>query len=127
MNDYLSFYGNYSYQAEPEPEGFDLSELNLPAEYRFNVGLALNYSRFFGNLAVSYSDAAFWQDVLDARYAGTTEAYTLINGGVGYKWNDRFTTAVKVINLGNDDVQQHAFGDILKRQVMAELRVSFAR
>ena len=127
MNEYVSLYANYSYQAEPEPEGFDLSELNLPAENRFNVGLGLNYNRFFGNVAVSYSDSAFWQDVLDARYAGTTEAYTLINGGVGYKWNDRFTTALRFINLGNDDVQQHAFGDILKRQVMAELRVNFAR
>jgi len=127
MNEYVSLYANYSYQAEPEPEGFALSELNLPAENRVNVGLGLNYNRFFGNVAVSYSDAAFWQDVLDARYAGTTEAYTLINGGVGYKWTDRFTTALKVINLGNDDVQQHAFGDILKRQVMAELRVNFAR
>jgi iron complex outermembrane receptor protein len=127
VNEYLSLYANYSYQAEPEPEGFDLSELNLPAENRLNVGLGLNYNRFFGNIAVSYSDSAFWQDVLDARYSGTTEAYTLINGGVGYKWNERFTTAVKVINLGNDDVQQHAFGDILKRQVMAELRVNVAR
>ena len=26
---------------------------------------------------VSYSDSAFWQDVLDDRYHGTTEAYTL--------------------------------------------------
>lgn len=127
MNQYINLFANYSYQAEPEPEGFALSELNLPAENRLNVGVGLNYDRFFGNVAVSYSDSAFWQDVLDARYAGTTEAYTLINGGLGYNWNDRFTTAVKVINLANDDVQQHAFGDILKRQVMAELRVKFGR
>lgn len=127
MNEYVSFFANYSWQAEPEPEGFDLSELNLPPENRFNVGVGLNYNRFFGNVAVSYSDSAFWQDVLDARFSGTTEAYTLINGGLGYRWNDRFTTSVKFINLGNDDVQQHVFGDILKRQVMAELRVNFAR
>jgi iron complex outermembrane receptor protein len=127
VNRYVNLFANYSYQAEPEPEGFDLSELNLPAENRFNAGLGFSYQRFFGNVAVSYSDSAFWQDVLDARYSGTTDAYTLINGGFGVRWNDRFTTSVKAINLANDDVQQHVFGDILKRQIMAELRVTFAR
>ena len=30
--------------------------------------------------AVSYQDEAYWQDVLDSRYAGTTDAFTLVNG-----------------------------------------------
>ena len=127
VNQYVTVFANYSYQAEPEPEGFDLSELNLPAENRFNAGLGFTYDRFFGNLAISYSDSAFWQDVLDARYSGSTEAYTLINGGFGFRWNDRFTTSLKGINLANEDVQQHVFGDILKRQLIAELRVNFTR
>jgi iron complex outermembrane receptor protein len=127
VNRYVNLFANYSYQAEPEPEGFDLSELNLPPENRFNAGVGFSYQRFFGNIAVSYSDSAFWQDVLDARYSGTTDAYTLVNGGFGVRWNDRFTTSVKAINLANDDVQQHVFGDILKRQIMAELRVTFAK
>lgn len=127
LNQYVSLFANYSWQAEPEPEGFALSELNIPAENRVNAGIGLNYNRFFGNVSVSYSDSAFWQDVLDARYAGTTEAYTLINGGVGFRFNDQLTLALKGINLANDDVQQHVFGDIMKRQLMAELRVNFAR
>ncbi|HJR60482.1 MAG TPA: TonB-dependent receptor [Vicinamibacterales bacterium] len=128
LNQYLNLFANYSYQAEPEPEGFDLSELNLPAENRFNAGIGFSYDRFFGNVAVSYSDSAFWQDVLDARFSGRTEGYTLINGGFGVNWmGDRFTTSIKGINLANDEVQQHAFGDILKRQIVAELRVNFAR
>ena len=127
FNQYLNVFGNYSYQAEPEPEGFLLSELNIPAENRFNAGVGVNYNRLFGNVSLSYSDSARWQDVLDARYAGTTEAYTLVNGTIGYRWNNRFTTAIKAINLGNDEVQQHVFGDIMKRQIMAELRVNFVR
>ena len=128
VNQYVNLFANYSYQAEPEPEGFDLSELNLPAENRFNAGFGFTYHRFFGNLAVSYSDSAFWQDVLDARFSGRTDGYTLVNGGFGVKWmGDRFTTSIKGINLANDEVQQHAFGDILKRQIVAELRVNFAR
>ena len=34
----MSGYVNYSFQAEPEPHGFDISELNLPARHRFNIG-----------------------------------------------------------------------------------------
>jgi hypothetical protein len=30
-----------------------------------------------------------------------------------------------VINLGNQDIQSHVFGDIIKRQVIGELRVLF--
>ena len=75
---------------------------------------------------MSYSGDAFWQDVLDARYHGTTDAYTMINGGFGVKWiNDRITTSIKGTNLGNQKIQQHVFGDIVKRQIVGELRVNF--
>ena len=128
LNQHVNLYANYSWQGEPEPEGFALSEMNIPAENRFNTGVNFNYSRFLGNFSVSYSDAAFWQDVLDARYAGTTEAYTLINAGFGVKWaGDKLTTSVKVVNLANDEIQQHIFGDVMKRQFVFELRVNFPR
>jgi outer membrane receptor protein involved in Fe transport len=127
LNGHLSVFTNYSYQATPEPTGFDISELNLPAKNRFNAGGNLSCGRFFGNLSVSYSDSAFWQDVLDDRYHGITEAYTLVNAGFGVKWGtgDRVTTSVKVTNLANQNIQQHVFGDITKRQVVGELRVHF--
>ena len=105
---------------------FALTELNLPAKNRFNLGVNFNRSRYVGDLVVTYSDSAFWQDVLDDRYHGTTKAYTLVNGGFGVKWaNNRVTTAVKGTNLANQRIQQHVFGDIIKRQVVAELRVNF--
>jgi hypothetical protein len=124
---YANVFVNYSYQATPDPEGFDISELNLPAKNRFNVGAGFNYRRFLGNLSISYSDGAFWQDVLDDRYHGTTESYTLVNAGFGVKWGprDRITTSIKATNLGNQNVQQHVFGDITKRQIVGELRVQF--
>ena len=126
LNTNVDFFANYSFQAEPEPDGFDISELNLPPENRFNVGVRFNNRRALANLSVSYTDSAFWQDVLDDRYHGTTDAYTLVNGGFGLRWFDgQLTTSVKVINLGNQEVQQHVFGDILKRQWVGELRVVF--
>jgi outer membrane receptor protein involved in Fe transport len=126
INPSVGAFANYSFQARPEPHGFDITELNLPAKNRFNIGFNFNRDRWLGDLTVSYAGKAFWQDVLSDPYHGTTDAYTLINGGAGVKWaKNRLITSVKVINLANRDVQQHVFGDILKRQVVGELRVQF--
>jgi outer membrane receptor for ferrienterochelin and colicins len=127
INNRFDVFANYSWQDEPNPEDFDLSELNIPPAHRFNAGVAFTQGKFLANLSITYTDKAFWQDVLNAPYSGTTDSYTLLNGGVGYRWNDRFTTTLKAVNLTNDDVQQHVFGDILKRQVMAELRITVGR
>jgi outer membrane receptor protein involved in Fe transport len=125
LNRYVGMFVNYSYQAKPEAN-FALSELNLPAKNRFNVGFNFNRDRFLGDVNVTYSDSAFWQDVLDDRYHGTTESYTLVNGGFGVKWMDNhFTTSVKGTNLTNQTIQQHVFGDIIKRSIVGELRVNF--
>ena len=125
INRNVGMFVNYSYQATPSAN-FALSELNLPAKNRFNVGVNFNSGRFLGDLNVSYSDSAFWQDVLDDRYHGTTDSYTLVNGGVGVKWlNDRITTSIKGTNLANQRIQQHVFGDIIKRSMVGELRVNF--
>jgi len=127
FNDNVSLYANYSWQGEPEPEDFDLSELNIPAEHRFNAGFNFIVNRFLGSLGVSYSDEAFWQDVLDARYHGTTDAYTLVNASAGIRFGARnnIQLMLKGTNLTNEDIQQHIFGDIIKRQFAGELRISF--
>ena len=125
VNRAVNVFANYSYQAEPEPD-FALSEINLPPQNRFNAGFNFSQSRFTGNLSVSYVDDAFWQDVLDARFAGPTDAYTQVNGALGVKFaGDRVTASVKVINLTDEDIQSHVFGDFLKRQVIGELRFQF--
>jgi len=130
VNKYVNVFANYSYQWKPVakelPPGTSIADINWPAKNRFNTGFDFSYSRFLGNLSVNYNDEAYWQDVLDVRYAGTTEAYTLVNGTVGVRWYDnRITTSLKVTNLGNQEVQQHIFGDILKRQIVGEVRVGF--
>ena len=125
INRYFGAYANYSFQAEPTAN-FPLTELNLPAENRVNVGFNFTRSRFIGDFNVSYSDGAFWQDVLNDPFHGTTESYTLVNGGFGVRWaGDRLTTSIKGTNLANQDIQQHVFGDIIKRSVVGELRVNF--
>lgn len=122
---HLSAFANYSYQATPDVD-FDLSEINLPPTNRFNIGFNFSRDRYIGDLTVTYTGGAYWQDVLDDRYHGTTDPYTLVNGGAGVRWaHNRLMTSVKVINLFNDNALEHVFGDILKRQVVGELRVQF--
>jgi iron complex outermembrane receptor protein len=117
---------NYSWQGTPDPKDFDLSELNIPAKNRMNAGFTYSHGRYLGDLSVNYSGSAFWQDVLDDPFHGTTKGYTLVNGGVGVRWSkNHVTTSLKVVNLANQSVQQHVFGDILKRQVVGEMRVRF--
>ena len=135
VNRFLSVFANYSYQWMPEiedfPAGLSINDINWPAKNRFNIGFNANTRRYLGNLSVSYTDQAYWQDVLDARYAGYSDAYTQVNvtGGVKFgtrsKTRDQYVLALKVVNLFNQEIQQHIFGDIFKRQVSGELRVSF--
>ena len=122
----VNVFVNYSYQADPVIEGFDPREANSPANNRFNAGFNVSHGRFLGNLDLSYSGSAYWQDVLDLRYAGTTDAYTLVNGAFGVRWaREKVVTSLKVTNIGNKEVQQHIFGDVLRRQVVGEVRFNF--
>jgi len=130
VNQYINVFTNYSFQAKPVaedlPPGTTINDINWPAKNRFNAGFDFSRGRFLGNLLASYTGEAYWQDVLDLRYAGTTDAYTLINGGFGIRWaGARVITSLKFTNLANEDVLQHIFGDVLKRQVIGEVRLTF--
>ncbi len=121
----LNVFANYSYQADPDPD-FDISEVNLPPNNRFNVGFNYREGRYLANASLSWVDEAYWQDVLDARFHGPTDAYTQVNGAFGLAWMEgKLITTLKVINLFDQDIQTHVFGDFLPRQIIGELRVGF--
>jgi outer membrane receptor protein involved in Fe transport len=126
----LTAFANYSWQARPKildaPNPYPTVELALPPTHRFNVGASYNGQRYLANGSLNYSSRAFWSDVLTTPYHGFTDGYGLVNGSFGVKWaGGRITTSVKSTNLLNQDVQQHIFGDILKRSVTAELKFDF--
>lgn len=126
----VSAFANYSWQGDPEvlddPNPFPLAELSLPPTNRFNIGGAYNGARFLGSLGVNYSDGAFWSDVLTPTYHGFTDSYTLVNGSFGVRWaGGKVTTSVKVNNMLNQTVQQHVFGDLMRRSVTGEVRLDF--
>lgn len=124
-----SLWFNYSWQGEPRildaENPFPPTELGLPPTHRVNVGASLNGSRYVGNASVSTATRAFWSDVLTSEYHGWSEGYTLVNGSFGVRWSGgAVTTLLKVTNLFNQDIQQHIFGDILRRTVVGEVRFS---
>ena len=135
----ITGFANYSWQDAPEPcdanvwesctpgpNPFPTEELAFPATHRFNAGLSVNQRRWLGNVTVNYTSGAFWSDVLTADLHGRTDAYTLLGATLGLKWNGgRIVTSLKGTNLLNEDVQQHIFGDIMKRAVSGEVRLRF--
>ncbi len=124
LHRYVSVFANYTYQAKPKPKDFDISLLNLPPTNRFNTGLSFNHRRFLGDLSIMYVDKAYWRDV--TIYKGWTEAYTQINTTVGVPLaGGKCTLMLKVTNLTNKMIQNHVFGDLLKRQVVGEMRLRF--
>jgi outer membrane receptor protein involved in Fe transport len=119
----VSAFANYTWQADPHPTGFDVSELNLPPTHRFNAGTNAVHGRYFASVSGSFVDAAFWQDVLPG-YHGPTKPYTLIDGGFGVHSADgTMTVAIRGTNIVGKPVQQHVFGDIIRRTISGEVRV----
>jgi outer membrane receptor protein involved in Fe transport len=120
----IGLFANYSYQADPKVN-FDPLETNHPARHRVNAGVSYTDELVIASLSASSSTSAFWQDVLDARFHGTTPNWVVVNGSLGVKFgiDDRWHALVKATNLLNREVQQHIFGDVIKRQVILELQV----
>ncbi|MEM7582806.1 MAG: TonB-dependent receptor [Acidobacteriota bacterium] len=117
---------NYSFQEEPEATGIDPLEINSPPENRLNLSLAYNGERFFSDLNVNYVDEARWTDVLDARFHGITDSYTMTNLSVGVRLrNDQVTLSVIGTNIFDEEILQHIFGDIIARKVSGQISFRF--
>ena len=130
FNAALSGFANYSWQGKPEvlddPNPYPVVELALPPTNRTNLGMTYNGTRFLGSASVNYTDSAFWSDVLTSQYHGFTDAFTMVNGSFGIRWNDgRVTTSIKSTNIFNETIQQHVFGDLMRRSVAGEVRFDF--
>jgi outer membrane receptor protein involved in Fe transport len=132
FNPELSFFGNYSWQGTPrildEAAGqiaYPAGALGLPPTHRFNAGLAYDRGTFFANANVNHASRALWVDVLGADYHGFSDGYALLNAGLGVRLaNRKVMLSLKGTNLANQAIQEHIFGDVLKRSVVFELRFS---
>ena len=129
--DAVSLFANYGFQSDPVPTFPGLSpaealkEINIPSKHQVNLGVSFTTRRAYGTVSVSHATEAFWQDVLDSRFHGTTGAYTMVNGTFGLRFRDgRYSLAIKGTNLGNRQIQQPIFGDVLKRTLVAEFKIA---
>lgn len=120
---------SYTYQDEPEVTDDSGSpiplELGTPPENQFAIGLNAAQGIWFGSVGLTYTGSALWTDVLDQRFWGETDSYTLVNAALGVKLAGRYTFSVKANNLTDQEVKQHVFGDIIRRRVVGEVRASF--
>ncbi len=128
----LSVFANYSFQSDPRKVdakpgqiAYPIGEISIAPRSRYNAGISWNTRRLLGSASVNHADTAFWTGVLDPSYDGYSPAYTMLNASVGVKLaGGRITTSLKGTNLTNEKVQQHIFGDVLKRALFAEVRLS---
>ncbi len=130
FNAWLSGFANYSWQANPKSTDpsrpYPVDSLSVAPRNRWNAGLNWYHHRYLGSASVNHADQAFWTDVLGSTFSGFTGSYTMVNANLGVRWADgKVTTSVKGTNLFNQTIQQHVFGDILKRSLTAEVRVAF--
>lgn len=124
---YVSGHANYSWQARPESKGFDVFGINHPPRHRFNAGVDFDYGRYLGNASVGYVGSAYWNDVINVLYSGPSKAYTTVSVSGGVRWGEnwRYAAMLKIFNLANVQVQNHIYGDIIKRQIAGEFQVRF--
>ena len=129
----LNVFGNYSYQRLPEPLdpiGDPMrppsDTIHTPPRNRANLGASYNGPTWLGSLTVNHSDKAFFAQGVQPFYYGYSDAYTLVNVSVGRRWKQGWlTTNLKAINVLDEAVQQHVFGDVLRRTVMFEALFRF--
>jgi len=134
LTDNWGAFANYAFRAEPVPnfpglsEEEALKEINIPSKHLINLGVSYLSPTWYGTFTVSHASDAYWQDVLDSRYQGSTDPYTMVNLTVGRKFqNGRYSAALKVMNLFNEEIQQHIFGDVFRRQIVGEIGVWVGR
>ncbi len=127
LSRHFNAYANYSWQSDPSANtNIAASELNKPPTNRFNAGINFSSRRVLASVDINRQSDAYWQDVLDSSYAGWTDGFTLLNASIGLKLpSNKAVLQLKGNNLLNQEVMQHVFGDVIKRSVVAELRVTF--
>ncbi len=120
-----SWFGNYSYQAEPEVRGIPDGEINVPPTHRVNVGAGWDGVNAFANASLGYQSDAVWRDVLDARYWGPTDGFSSLGASVGYRLTDAITFSLTGTNLLDERIQQHVFGDIIGRRITSKVQFRY--
>ncbi|MGH9374089.1 MAG: TonB-dependent receptor [Vicinamibacterales bacterium] len=115
--------GTYSLQTTPEVESTGAAPVpvNLPPRHRASSRVSVDRGRIMGTAGVTFTDRAFWTDVL--AFQGWTDSFWLLDATLGVRFNrGRIAWLVKGTNLADRRVQHHIFGDVIRRRVTTEIR-----
>jgi outer membrane receptor protein involved in Fe transport len=126
-NDAVSTRTAYTYEDDPKVSN-DRStplQVNRPPHHQGSVLASVRQPRWFASAGATYTDKAFWADVLDSRFWGTTRAYVNANAAIGLFANAATQVAVKSTNILDRKIKEHVFGDIIRRKTTVELRYRF--
>jgi outer membrane receptor protein involved in Fe transport len=121
----VSVAATYSLQGEPDVEAVmgAAVPVNLPPRRRASARLHVDRNRVLGSAVATFTDRAFWTDVL--AFQGWTPSFWLLDASAGIRFKDgRVTWLVKGSNLADRRVQHHIFGDVIRRRLTTELRIT---
>jgi hypothetical protein len=123
----ISTRASYTFQDAPKATGADPRyplQLNRQPKSMASAGLIYQGQTWNGSVDTSYVGEAYWSDVLDARFWGTTSSFVLLNAKAVYPLPGvPMQLALSGTNLLDRRIKQHVFGDIYRRHVSAELQV----
>lgn len=130
-NENLSFYGNYSYISDnifnPAIKGADgATETTSIAAPQNKVRLGANYTPakgLRGNLSIQYDESFM---ALLGQFSGDTGNRTLVDLGLGYKFNDTITFDISAQNLFDNEYRAYPLFPKIGRRVLVKLTFNFA-
>ena len=126
LNRLVTVFGSYSYANKPRVSDDDpLFAINIPPMHKVVLGFGFGGQQNSGSVELSYTDTAFWSDVLDSRFFGTTSEYLLVNTRWTHHFNDVASYSVAITNLFDEDTPRHIFGDNIGRRAIGELTLRF--
>jgi len=123
----FSTIASYAFQDETRATKDDPDEplnLNIAPKHQVSLMAIVVGHHWRGQVSASYTDDAYWTDVLDQRFWGWTKDYLLVGGSVGRE-SEHFGFKISGTNLLDQEVQQHVFGDIVGRVISAEATYRF--
>lgn len=152
---YLSAYLNYSWQSDPISDGKSMTQrvdnlvaehdssedldhdgvvantnsfVNIPAKNRVSLGMNLDRGRWFVSGSYDYVSQAFWQDVLTSDFWGYTKSYNLVGVSGGIRFPSlHLEVRGQITNLLDEKIQQHIFGDIIRRRFTVSVGTAWGR
>lgn len=119
---WLSVFANYTFQDLEREDG--VLENDLSPQHKGNVGFALTGKR--KDHTVSVDLFAHFVNTTDAPAGGAkVPPYSLINGRIGYEYQDWAEVSVAVYNLGHDVHQEVIIGQEIGTRILAKTTLKF--